>query len=61
MRMGEWQLRADCVEKLQFSDVVIFRKGPEIQKSQMRTAIRRSELPYERQKAKLAEPLAPKS
>jgi hypothetical protein len=37
---------------------VIFRKEPVKPKSQMRSAIRRSELAHERQKANLAEPLA---
>ena len=40
---------------------MIFRKEPAIPKSQMGSAIRRSELPHERQKANLAEPLASKS
>ena len=48
---------ADTVEKLQISDVVIFRKEPAIPKSQMRSAMRRSELAHERQKTNLAEPL----
>ena len=49
---------ADCVEKHQISGIVIFRKEPAIQKSQMRSAMRRSELADERQMASLAEPLA---
>ena len=57
----ERQVRADFVEKLRISDVVIFRKEPMIAKSQMRFSMRRSELPHERQKSNLAEPLASKS
>lgn len=53
--------RADFVEKLRISDVVIFRKVPVIPKSQMRFAMRRNDLPHEPQKANLAEPLALKS
>lgn len=52
---------ADSVEKLRISDVVIFRIEPVMPKSPMRFAMRRSELPHERHKASLAEPLAVKS
>lgn len=54
-------LRAYFVEKLRISDVVFFRKEPVIRKSQMRSAMRRSELPHERQKTNLTEPLGSKS
>jgi hypothetical protein len=49
---------ADFVEKHRISDVTIFRKKPVIPKSQMRFAMRRSELPHERQKANLAKYLS---
>jgi len=58
---SERQLSADCVEKLRISDVMIFRREPEIGKSQVISAMRRSELPHERQKTNLAELLASKS
>ena len=51
----------DFVEKLRFSDVVIFRKEPVIPKSQMRFAMRRRELSHKRQKTNFAEPLVSKS
>jgi hypothetical protein len=60
-RRGSRPLLADTVEKLRISDVVIFRKEPVIGKSQVISAMRRSELPHERQKTNLAELLASKS
>ena len=51
---------ANFVEKLRISDVANFRKEPVIQKCQMKFAMRRSELPRERYRVNLAEPLASK-
>jgi hypothetical protein len=53
-RQAHYEIRADTVEKLRISDVVIFRKEPVIGKSHVISAMRRSELPHERQKTDLA-------
>ena len=60
-RCAAFDILADFVEKLRFSDVVIFRKEPVIPKSQMRFAMRRRELSHKRQKTNFAEPLVSKS
>jgi hypothetical protein len=51
---------ANCVEKLRILDAAIFRKEPVKPKSQMISAMRRSELMHEGQRANLPEPLASK-
>jgi len=53
-------LFADCVEKLRNSDIAIFLPKPVMLRGQMRSFVRPRGRPFERRKANLAEPLAPK-
>jgi hypothetical protein len=58
---GELPLSSHSVEKLQDSDIAIFRQIPIIPISLMGSIMRGEELAHERRNANLAEPLATKS